>query len=134
MTKLARSAARRLRDDAHVREEKPLSASPHDLPEPDVAVVRGRLEDYADRHPTGPDAGLVVELARSSRSIDRRKASIYAAGGVEVYWVVDLVARRLEVRTTPVDDAYQVTRILGEDDVVELPGSGTRWTVRDLLP
>ncbi len=48
--------------------------------------------------------------------------------------LVDLAARRLELRTMPVDGAYQVTRILGEDDVVALPESNERLTVRDLLP
>jgi Uma2 family endonuclease len=120
--------------NAEVLEEKPLAASTHDLPEPDVAVVRPRDDDYFESHPTGRDAILIVELAWSSQRVDRSKASIYAAGGVEVYWLVDLVARQLELRTTPVDGAYLVTRILGEDDVVELPESNERWTVRELLP
>jgi hypothetical protein len=34
----------------------------------------------------------------------------------------------------PQNGSYQVTRILGEDEVVELPESDVRWTVRDLLP
>jgi Uma2 family endonuclease len=135
LTKLARKLEGAYTPAAHVLEEKPLAASRHDLPEPDIAVYRGRLDDYP-RHPTGPDAILVVELAWSSQRIDRRKASVYAAGGVEAYWLVDLKARRLEVRTTPVDGAYQVTRILDENDVVELPElhPDVRWTVRDLLP
>jgi len=119
---------------ARVREEKPLQIGAHSLPEPDVAVIRDPKADYGDRHPTGPEVLLVVELALSSQRIDRRKASTYAAGGVEVYWLVELAARRLELRTTPVDGAYQVTRVLSEDDVVELPASNERWTVRELLP
>ena len=123
------------RGHAHVREQQPLAASTFDLPEPDIAVVRGQMIEYPE-HPTGHDAILAVEVAWSSHRIDRRKAATYAEGGVEVYWLLDLQARRLEVRTTPVDGAYQVTRILGEDDVVELPESqaDVRWTVRDLLP
>jgi Uma2 family endonuclease len=121
------------RDRAYVREQQPLACTPYDLPEPDVAVIRGRISDYAE-HPTGRDAILVVELAWSSQGDDRRKIPTYAAAGVEVYWLVDLAARRLELRTTPVGDAFQVTRVLGEDDVVELPESDVRWTVRDLLP
>jgi Uma2 family endonuclease len=117
----------------HILEEKPLAIGRFDLPEPDVAVIRGRLEDYP-AHPTGRDAALVVELAWSSQSSDRRKAATYAGGGVETYWLVDVLARRLEVRTTPEGGAYQVTRVLGEDDVVELPGSSVRWAVRELLP
>lgn len=77
---------------------------------------------------------LVVELAWSSQREDRYKAPTYAAGGVERYWLLDLQARTLEVRAKPVDGGYQVTRILGEDDVVELPESDVRWTVRELLP
>src|SRR6266545_6472926 len=38
-----------------VRVQLPLDASPHALPEPDIAVVRGSAVDYADRHPGGPD-------------------------------------------------------------------------------
>jgi Uma2 family endonuclease len=133
-TRLANRLRGAYAGSSHVREEKPLAASEHDLPEPDVAVVRDQEGDYYEHHPTGVDAILVVELALSSQRIDRRKAAIYAAGGVEVYWLVDLAARRLELRATPVDGAYQVTRVLGEDDVVELPESTERWIVRDFLP
>jgi Uma2 family endonuclease len=40
----------------------------------------------------------VVEVAESSLRIDRElKASLYARGGVEDYWIVNLVDRVLEV-------------------------------------
>jgi len=131
--RLANRLRRAYTEGFEVLEEKPLAASEHDLPEPDVAIVRSRSDDYLRSHPTGRDTVLVVELALASQRIDRRKASTYAAGGVEVYWLVELAARRLELRTTPVDGAYQVTRVLSEDDVVELPASNERWTVRELL-
>jgi Uma2 family endonuclease len=119
-----------------VREEKPLAVDAYNLPEPDITVVRGGPGAYAHHHPTGPEAVLVVELSWSSQRRDRRKASVYAAGGVDVYWILDLEARRLEVRTTPVDGAYRTASVLGEDDVVELPETqpAVRWTVRELLP
>jgi Uma2 family endonuclease len=118
---------------AHVREQTPFVASAHSLPEPDVSVIRGRVTDHSN-HPTARDAILIAELAWSSQRIDRRKASIYAASGVSVYWLLDLLARRLEIRTMPVEGAYQVTRILDEDDGVELPESDVRWAVRDFVP
>jgi len=117
-----------------VREEKSLAIDPYNLPEPDIVVLRSDSSAYVRRHPSGPETLLVVELSWSSQRRDRRKASIYAAGGVDVYWILDLETRRLEVRTAPVDDAYQVTQLLGEDDVIDLPESEHRWTVRDLLP
>lgn len=117
-----------------ILEEKPLAVGTYSLPEPDVAVVRGDAGTYAHRHPAGTETVLVVEVAFSSQRGDRRKASIYAAGGVEVYWLLDLAARRLELHTMPVNGAYQVTRVLSEDDVVALPESSRSWAVRDLLP
>jgi Uma2 family endonuclease len=134
-TRIAKQLRGVYANTAEVLEEKPLRTSPLDLPEPDVSVVRGRIEDYSDV-PTGSAAILVVEVCWSSQRNDRVKASTYAEGGVEVYWLLDLAARKLELRTMPVDGVYQVTRVLDEDDVVELPEarSNVRWTVRDLLP
>jgi Uma2 family endonuclease len=119
---------------AVVREEKPFAATAYSLPEPDIAVVRAPIERYDDAHPSGTDTLLVVELALTSRAIDRRKAAIYAAAGVPAYWLLDLAARRLELRTTPEDGAYLVTRILREDEIVSVPELGLDWRVGDLLP
>ncbi len=119
---------------ATVREEKPLAAGPYSLPEPDIAVVRGRPGDYMTGHPGSPDVIVAIELAWSSQNEDRRKAAVYAAAGVAVYWLVDLKDRRLEVRTNPLDGAYTSTQVLAETDVVSVPELDVRWSVRDLLP
>jgi len=119
---------------AHIREQNPVVSGTYSLPEPDITVVRGDAKSFAHRHPTGFEAILVIEIAWSTQRENRRKASVYATGGVQVYWLLDLVARTLELRTTPEDGAYQVTRVLTEDDVVELPESAERWAVRELLP
>lgn len=119
---------------ASVREDKPVTAGPYSLPEPDIAVVRGRVGDYFTAHPSGADVVLAVELAWSSHAEDRRKAAIYAAAFVPVYWLVDLKDRRVEVRTNPQGGAYTSTQILAETDVVSLPELDVRWSVRDLLP
>jgi Uma2 family endonuclease len=71
-------------------------------PEPDIAVVRGTLENYATRHPGAGDVALVIEVADSSLPTDRYKAGIYAAAGIPVYWIVNLVERLVEVYSTPV--------------------------------
>ncbi len=122
------------RGRGHVREQQPLaSSSPFSLTEPDVAVVRGRIADYSE-HPTGHDAILVVEFAWSSHGIDRRKSATYAEGGVDVYWLVDLKARKLEARTKPQHGIYQLVQVFAEDDSVALPESTERMVVRTLLP
>jgi Uma2 family endonuclease len=47
----------------HLQDHSPIDAGPHSLPEPDVAVVRGDPRDLLDRHPTGAELALVVEVS-----------------------------------------------------------------------
>jgi Uma2 family endonuclease len=118
---------------AEIFEQLPLAASEHDVPEPDLAVVRPREDDYSRSHPTGRDAILVVEIALSSQRVDRRKSSIYAKAGVETYWVIDLPASKLHLCAAPAHGTYQVRRSLAEGDEVQLPETRERWEVGALL-
>jgi Uma2 family endonuclease len=71
-------------------------------PEPDGIVVRGRIEDYASRHPQAIDVPLVVEVADSSLDRDRGiKLRSYARAGIPAYWLLNLIDRVLEVYTQP---------------------------------
>jgi hypothetical protein len=47
-----------------VRTQKPLAIAADSVPEPDIAVVRESVRDYATAHPT--TAVLVVEVADST--------------------------------------------------------------------
>ena len=88
---------------AAVRIQLPLAASMDSLPEPDVAVVA--TGDYDQAHPT--TAFLVIEVAESSLNKDRLvKAALYAAAGVQEYWIVDLLASVVAVHTDPVSGRY----------------------------
>ena len=118
-----------------VRVQLPLALSTFQLPEPDVAVVRGDEGAFDRRHPGGGDTVLVVEVSDSSAARGVRKIGIYAAGGVACYWRLDVESRRLEVRTQPSPDgSYGAVRSLGEDDEVDVPETDLRWRVGDLLP
>lgn len=121
---------------AHPRVQTPIDAGPRSRPEPDVAVARGRPRDYLERHPSGPDLLLVVEVAVTTLADARRKLPIYARAGVAVVWVLDVRRRRLEVHTDPDPrGAYGATTVLGDDDRVALPRRRrARWRVADLLP
>jgi Putative restriction endonuclease len=44
----------------HVAKEDPMGASDRSKPEPDLAAVRGEVEDYSDRDVTASDIALVV--------------------------------------------------------------------------
>jgi Uma2 family endonuclease len=117
----------------HVRGQCPIRAGVKSLPEPDIAVVRGRVGDYRERHPQGSDVVLVVEVSVSTQVIDRKKARIYAAAGVPVYWLLDVVARTLTVHEQPAAGGYARSSVLSAADEVELPGRAIRWRVGDLL-
>ncbi len=133
--RIARALRAVLLPGEEVREEKPLACPPHDLPEPDVCIARGTDEAWAVAHPTGADAVLVVEVAMTSVQQDREKAAIYAEGGVPLYWLVDLGARKVETYAGPMRDGrYREVRVLGEDDELALPDRGYRARVGDLLP
>ncbi|HVA48180.1 MAG TPA: Uma2 family endonuclease [Pirellulales bacterium] len=71
-------------------------------PEPDFAIVRGSSADYEGHHPFAADVGLLIEVADTSLARDQHdKARIYANANVPVYWVVNLVDRRIEVYRQP---------------------------------
>ena len=111
-------------------------------PEPDVQVVRGDEGDYPDRHPGPPDVALAVEVSDSTISNDRNfKLRLYAKDAVPIYWIVNLVAMRLEVYTNPsgpTDRAsYANRQDFGPEEEVPLILDGRevgRIAVRDVLP
>ncbi|MEJ7728917.1 MAG: Uma2 family endonuclease [Polyangiaceae bacterium] len=118
-----------------VRVASPLVARPDSLPEPDVAVFHGGYADFSARHPRGDEAALVVEVARTSVRIDRKKAAAYARAGVATYWLIDLVNLRVEVHTEPhVDGRYALVRVLAPEDEIELPYTAVKWPAARLLP
>jgi Uma2 family endonuclease len=122
----------------HVRVEAPVRIpSQSSMPEPDVSVARGEIDDYTDRNPEPADIALVVEVSDSTLEEDRAMASIYGGGGIPAYWIVNLADRQLEVYTNPVGGAYPAPTILGETESVDLILGGQvagRIAVADLLP
>ena len=69
----------------HVRGEEPLTLGDSE-PEPDLAVVRGRREDFRQAHPT--TAELVIEVCVTSHDFDRSKLRAYASASVKECWLV----------------------------------------------
>lgn len=134
VTLLRERLVRAYAGSAWVQEDKPLAVSPHDLPEPDVAVIEGEPRDYRAHHPTGSDARLVVEVIVTSHERDRRKLPLYARGGVPEVWLLDAEAERAEVHSGPRPDGrFAQTRTLGPGDGIRPPGTDVEWRVRELF-
>jgi Uma2 family endonuclease len=88
-----------LGDSFWVRMQLPIAIGEISEPEPDVSVVPGTRDDYAD-HPTG--ASLLVEVSDTTLAYDRgKKMRLYAKAGIFEYWVVNLQDREIEVRKRP---------------------------------
>ena len=115
---------------------------PDSQPEPDFAIVRGNSRTYLTRHPTTADVGLLIEVADTSLLRDQRdKTRIYARAGIAVYWIINLVDRRVEVYTQPsgptAAPAYGAFQTFQPGDDVPLVLDGATVgavPVRDVLP
>lgn len=125
---------------AHVRGQQPVTTSDSE-PEPDVVLAVGSKDDYKVRNPRPSEVLLLVEVADSSLHEDRTtKLELYAASKIAVYWIVNLVDRRIEVYTEPrggKNPAYKLQTNYGPDDTVPVVVAGKqigRIPVKELLP
>ena len=125
-----------------VREEKSLRLGRRWRPEPDLAVVRGRWEDFSASAPQAPDVALLVEVADTTYAKDRGvKWRRYAAAGIPAYWIVNLLKRQIEVFGNPAERgmaaSYRDAASYGPEAVLPVVIDGRevgRFAVRDLLP
>jgi Uma2 family endonuclease len=107
--------------DLWVQVQDPIEAAWDCEPEPDVTIgehapLRGRLL----RCPP-----LVIEVAVSTHRLDRgKKAELYAAADIPNYWLVDVPARAVEVRTRPGPHGYERCETYHEGSVVPAPLDG----------
>jgi Uma2 family endonuclease len=136
VTRLTRALSRAVGDRATLRCQLPLIVGRHGAPDPDVAVVEPRDDDYLAEHPAS--AFLVAEVADSSLKQDRlTKGPLYAAAGIPEYWIVNLPDDCVEVHRQPDRAAATYTAVSvarrGERiEPVALPGATV--AVEDLLP
>lgn len=76
------------------------------MPEPDVALIA--RQETSNRRPHVGDVLQLIEIAESSLEYDHgEKAELYAAAGVEDYWIVNLADRCVEAHRDPRGGRYQ---------------------------
>lgn len=100
-----RAISRRLPEDWGLWPESTIVLDPTNAPLPDFAVVRsGELLGRVDpeRYPGPGDVGLLIEVAVTSlRENLTTSLERYARSQVPVYWVIDVLGRRVLVHTGP---------------------------------
>jgi Uma2 family endonuclease len=87
--------------------QNPVIISNLSVPQPDLALLEARADDYAGAHPRTADVLLVVEVADTTLAFDLgRKAALYARCGIAELWVVDVNERAIHVFRKPAQDGY----------------------------
>ena len=98
---------RALDDRAHVRTGAPVRLDNYSEPQPDLSVVAGRADFYAERHPISSNTLLAIEVSETTLRYDRmRKAPLYAKHGIPELWIFDTQRRQLHVYRNPTPGGY----------------------------
>jgi Uma2 family endonuclease len=125
-----------LGNTALVRTQDPIRLDDFSEPEPDLAIVRGTIFDYADHHPYPSEVFLVVEVADSTLRQDCEiKDKLYAQANILEYWVLDLKNRQLNIFRNPTPTGYTSHLILTEPNQVSpLAFPNLTLTLTAILP
>jgi Uma2 family endonuclease len=124
-----------------VMQEQPITLDTSE-PEPDIVVVRGDQQDYSDRHPGTSEVPLLIEVADTTLDRDRGwKRRLYARAGLPVYWIVNLLARNVEVYSQPArgedEPDFREMQVYSEGAEVPVVLDGrevARLAVSEILP
>lgn len=120
---------------AIVSVQNPVRLDDHSEPQPDLALLHPRADDYAGATPTAADAFLIVEVADSSLAWDRdEKAPRYGAAGIPICWVIDLNASEVLVFSGPGPMGYQDLHRAQRGETLQVEGvPGVGVTVDEVL-
>ncbi len=102
---ITRAVNRRLPDGWSLWPESTIVLDPTNAPLPDFALIRAADPlDFAapDRYPGPGDVGLLIEVAVTSLHDDLTTAlEKHARALIPIYWVVDVLDRRILIHTEP---------------------------------
>jgi Uma2 family endonuclease len=118
-TRLLRTLIRVLGEEAIVCAGGPVRLGDFSLPEPDMTIVRPRIDDYAGKRAEPTDVLLVIEVSDSSLSYDREiKRLLYARYGIVEYWIIDVQDQCVHVYRQPRNGDYSDVECLRTGDVL----------------
>lgn len=107
-------------DSAQLSIQNPVRLGLRVEPQPDVMLLRSRADRYRTSHPGPEDVLLLVEVADSSLTYDRKtKARIYARAGIADYWIVNLVDSVVEVHRDSARGKYRSVQTFRRGDVIQ---------------
>lgn len=123
------------RGRAVIHVQNPVRLGLKSEPEPDVVLLKYRDDFYEGKFPEPDDVLLLVEVADSSLTFDRKtKARLYAKAGIQEYWIVDLIHGEIIVHRDPSRSRYRrVQQLKTGDSIAPLAFPEVTLAVADLL-
>ncbi len=104
-----------------VSTQNPVHLDEHSEPQPDLMLLKPLADDYTSRHPVPEDVFLLIEVADTTLAFDReQKLPLYGRAGIPEVWIVNLVARSIEVYREPHFSGYGWHRVLGSGEKASL--------------
>ncbi|MDQ3704885.1 MAG: Uma2 family endonuclease [Chloroflexota bacterium] len=102
---------------------------------PDITLLRQRDYSRDTWHPGPDDVLLIVEVADTTVTWDRKvKVPLYAQTAIPEVWTVNLQQGSIEVHSRPEGGAYQTSRRLRRGQSLAVPGfAEARVKVDDVL-
>ncbi len=117
--RLNRLFSEMLGTDIIVGVQDPVTLGRHSEPEPDIALLKPRLDFYASGHPQPEDVLLVVEVADTSSAFDRKiKLPLYAKAGIRESWLANLDEECVEVFSKPSQEGYGRIEIFRKGEAI----------------
>ena len=102
VNRLARLLSQCVGNQAIISVQNPIALAPHNEPQPDLALLKPRADDYEGKLPGADDTLLVIEVADTTLAYDRdAKMPIYARHGLAEAWLVDIQGRSLSILLEP---------------------------------
>lgn len=130
VNRLIRLFSKVVGDKAIIAAQNPVVLSGYAEPQPDLAILRWRGDDYEQSSPHPEDVLLLVEVSDSTLRYDRDvKVPLYASHGIPEVWLLDIQQKQLEIYRDPTNGQYrqrdcrrtgQIAPILCPDAVIDL--------------
>ncbi|MEL6675894.1 MAG: Uma2 family endonuclease [Bacteroidota bacterium] len=115
--------------------QNPVQLGDYSQPEPDILLVKGQMEDYADRHPRAQDILLLIEVSDTTLEKDRLiKLPIYAEAGIPEVWIMNLPENQIEVYSLPQGQTYRQQSSYSGKTPIPIPGLTQTVFADSLLP
>jgi len=123
-------------DAVTISGQNPVLVGEYSNPQPDVAILRFRDDDYSGKPPSAEDVLLVIEVSDSTLVYDREtKVNLYAQASVPESWIMNLVEDCIEAFTGPGPNGYASHTVYRRGELIAssaLPD--IEFAVDDLLP